>query len=107
MLNERSEGSLAGEGSTMIDQICRTQDLTADGEREGARTPYDTLWVEATRAEYWYPACVVVHFLVHAPVEPEVRLPWHLCVLQAADVVDEVHVRPFYSSLHANLGDIY
>jgi hypothetical protein len=95
------------EDSAMIDTIGRAQDLAANGDREGARALYDTLWVEATRAGDHYQACVVAHFLAHAHIEPEAQLDWHLRALQAADAVGDERVRAFYPSLHANLGDVY
>jgi hypothetical protein len=107
MVNERSERCMAMEERVMIDMIGRAQDLVASGDREGACTLYDALWVEATRAGDQYQACVVAHFMAHAHDEPEAQLDWHMRALQAADTVGDERVRAFYPSLHANLGDVY
>lgn len=95
------------EDSAMIDTIGQAQALAASGDHEDARALYDALWVEATRAENQYQACVVAHFLAHAHIEPDAQLDWHLRALLAADTVGDERVRAFYPSLHANLGDVY
>jgi hypothetical protein len=95
------------EDRAMIDMIGRAQALAASSDHESARALYDALWVEATRTENEYQACVVAHFMAHAHVEPETQLDWHLRALQAADAVGDERVRAFYPSLHANLGDVY
>jgi tetratricopeptide (TPR) repeat protein len=95
------------EDSAMIDTIDQAQALVASGDHEDALALYDALWVEATRAENQYQACVVAHFLAHAHIEPDAQLDWHLRALQAAESVGDERVRAFYPSLHANLGDVY
>ncbi len=95
------------ETDATIDTIVHAQDLAANGDREGARALYDTLWEEATHAGDQYQACVVAHFMAHAYSEPAAQLDWHLRALRAADAVGDERVRAFHPSLYANLGDVY
>ncbi len=95
------------EDSAMIDTIDQAQALLANGDHEGAHALYEALWVEASRTQDQYQACIIAHFLAHAHVEPHAQLDWHLRALHAADTVGDERVRAFYPSLHANLGDVY
>jgi hypothetical protein len=91
----------------VLDRLVRAQALAVQGRRDAARALYAELYAEATSAEDPYWACVAAHFLAHMHSAPEAQRDWHLRALQAAAAVDDVRVRAFYPSLHANLAEVY
>jgi hypothetical protein len=91
----------------LLDMATRAQTLMVQGNRTGARALYTELWTTATATTNPYWACIAAHFLAHTHTDPTAQLDWHLRALHAADAADDARVRPFYPSLHANLGEVY
>jgi tetratricopeptide (TPR) repeat protein len=83
-------------------KLC-AQGMQAEAARhpEEARACFQRAWDVATDD---YEACIAAHYLArHQPTSEDTRR-WNQVSLERARAVDDDRVRPFFASLHLNLG---
>ncbi|MCY1043758.1 hypothetical protein OV208_20735 [Corallococcus sp. bb12-1] len=68
---------------------------------EEARECFQRAW-DAARDDY--EACIAAHYLARHQPTPEDTRHWNQVSLDRAHSVDDDRVRPFFASLHLNLG---
>lgn len=83
-------------------QLC-IQGMQAEGEGRpaDARDLFQRAWEARTSA---YEACIAAHYLARHQATPEDTRHWNQVALDQADASGDERVRPFYASLHLNLG---
>jgi hypothetical protein len=88
-----------------IIQLC-VQGVEAESANRGdeARTYYEQAWRASTDD---VEACIAAHYLARNQTDLEQALWWNQIALARADRVADDRVRPFYASLHLNLGMAY
>lgn len=83
-------------------QLC-IQGMQAEGEGRpaDARALFQRAWDASTND---YEACIAAHYLARHQTTPEDTRHWNQVALDRAESSGDDRVRPFYASLHLNLG---
>ncbi len=85
-----------------IIQLCvQGVEAEAAARLDEARTYFEQAWRAATDD---VEACIAAHYIARNQTDPEQALWWNQLALARADKVRDDRVRPFYASLHLNLG---
>lgn len=83
-------------------QLCvRGMQAEGEGRPDEARALFQQAWDASTDD---YEACIAAHYLARHQATPEETRHWNQVSLDRARAVDDERVRPFYASLHLNLG---
>ncbi|MBN1207520.1 MAG: hypothetical protein JXB05_21795 [Myxococcaceae bacterium] len=83
-------------------QLC-VQGMQAEGEGRAAdaRELFQRAWDASTDD---YEACIAAHYLARHQTTPEDTRHWNQLALDRAQASGDERARPFYASLHLNLG---